>query len=327
MVIVLNLIAVIVGFTLLLKGADFFVDGSSNLAKIFKVPSLVIGLTIVALGTSAPELTVSSIAALQKSNEIAISNVIGSNTFNTLVVLGACALFCPLPIDTKVLKRDFPISILSTILVFLFVVFTFNKNVTINIANMSEYVGVISQVCGLILIVLFISYIAYLIIDSNKNKNANEVEPADKNLINCILFILLGLAMIIGGGEVVVYSAKNIARAAGMTETLIGLTIVAIGTSIPELATSIVAARKDETGLAIVNVVGSNIFNLLFILGVSSLIDPIDVNLASFVDLLILILISILTFIFCLTYKKIGKIEGLVMLIIYICFMVFAAIR
>lgn len=327
MVIVLNLIAVIVGFALLLKGADFFVDGSSNLAKIFKVPSLVIGLTIVALGTSAPELTVSSIAALQKSNEIAISNVIGSNIFNTLVVLGACALFCPLPIDIKVLKRDFPVSILSTILVFLFLVFTFNKNVTINIANMSEYVGVISQVCGLILIILFISYIVYLIIDSNKNKNANEVEPSDKNLIHCILFILLGLAMIIGGGEVVVYSAKNIARAAGMTETLIGLTIVAVGTSVPELATSIVAARKGETGLAIGNVVGSNIFNLLFILGVSSLIDPIDVNLASFVDLLILILISILTFIFCLTYKKISKIEGLVMLIIYICFMVFAAIR
>ena len=322
----LAVVILVVGFIFLLKGADIFVDGSSALARVFNVPSLVIGLTIVALGTSAPELTVSSIAAFQKSNEIAISNVIGSNSFNLLVVLGACALLCPLPLDNKVLKRDFPISILATILLIIYVIITFKKDVDIYEANMSEYVGVINLIGGIILIILFISYILYLIYDSTKNK-VEEEEIEKKSLSQCFILIIIGLIMIIGGGEAVVYSAKNIARAAGMTETLIGLTIVAIGTSIPELATSLVASRKGDVGLAVGNVVGSNIFNLLFILGVSSIIDPIDVNLASFIDLIILASVSILTYIFCITRRRIATNEGIVMLCIYIGYMIFAAIR
>lgn len=326
MKVLLDVIILVAGFIFLLKGADIFVDGSSALARVFNVPSLVIGLTIVALGTSAPELTVSSIAAFQKSNEIAISNVIGSNSFNLLVVLGACALLCPLPLDKKVLKRDFPISILATMLLIVYVIVTFKKDVDIYTASMSEYVGVINLVGGIILIILFISYILLLIYDS-KNSRIEEEKIEKKTLPQCFLLILVGLIMIIGGGEAVVYSAKNIARAAGMTETLIGLTIVAIGTSIPELATSLVASRKGDTGLAIGNVVGSNIFNLLFILGVSSIIDPIDVNLASFIDLIILTSVSILTYIFCITKRKIARNEGIIMLSIYIGYMIFAAVR
>lgn len=326
MKVLLDVVILVVGFILLLKGADIFVDGSSALARVFNVPSLIIGLTIVALGTSAPELTVSSIAAFQKSNEIAISNVIGSNIFNLLVVLGACALLYPLPLDNKVLKRDFPISILSTILLIFFVIFTFNKGIDIYTASMSEYVGTINILCGIILIILFISYIILLVYDSKKSKIVED-EIEKKTISQCFILIIVGLIMIIAGGEAVVYSAKNIARAAGMTETLIGLTIVAIGTSIPELATSLVASRKGDTGLAIGNVVGSNIFNALFILGVSSIIDPIDVNLASFIDLFILTFVSVITFIFCLTKRRIRRNEGMIMLSIYIGYMIFAAVR
>ena len=326
MKILLDVAILVIGFIFLLKGADIFVDGSSALARVFNVPSLVIGLTIVALGTSAPELTVSSIAALQKSNEIAISNVIGSNIFNLLVVLGACALFCPLPLDKNVLKRDFPISILSTILIIFYVIVTFKKEANIYATKMSDYVGVINLVGGIILIILFISYIIFLIYDSKKTK-IEEENIDKKSFLHCFVLIVVGLIMIIGGGEAVVYSAKNIARTAGMTETLIGLTIVAVGTSIPELATSLVASRKGDVGLAVGNVVGSNIFNLLFILGVSSIIDPIDVNFASFVDLIILTSVSILTFIFCLTKRRLGTNEGIIMLSIYIGYVIFAAVR
>ena len=191
---------------------------------------------------------------------------------------------------------------------------------------MSEYVGVINIVGGIILIILFISYILFLIYDSKKIRTEEE-NLNKKSLLHCFVIIIVGLIMIIGGGEAVVYSAKNIARTAGMTETLIGLTIVAVGTSIPELATSLVASRKGDVGLAVGNVVGSNIFNLLFILGVSSIIDPIDVNLASFIDLIILTFVSILTFVFCLTKRRLSTNEGIIMLSIYIGYVIFAAVR
>ena len=319
------LIILAAGFVALIKGADIFVDGSSSLAKNLKVPSLIIGLTIVALGTSAPELAVSTSAAIQKSNEIALSNVIGSNLFNLLVVAGICAVISPLPVDRSVVRRDMPFSVVCTILLLIascFSVFTGGSNVFAN-ADFSINIGLVSRIIGLVLLIAFIGYIAVLIKTAGKNKD-EESEETKRTLRKCILLIIIGIILIVAGGQAVVYSAKAIARIAGMT---IGLTVVALGTSLPELVTSIVAARKGETELAVGNVVGSNIFNLLLILGVSSLVNPVAVNLASLCDMVILILVSVLVFIFMLVSKKITRLQGLLMVVLYIADVVFAFFR
>lgn len=323
--ILLNILLLIVGFFALIKGADFFVDGSSALAKNFKVPGVIIGLTIVAMGTSAPELAVSTSAAIKGANEIALSNVTGSNIFNLLGVLGICAMIHPLPIDKTIMKRDFPISIGVSLLTLCAVGLPFLMRGNITSAAMSDNVGEVSRLFSIVLLVLFISYITMLIISARKNPqedDAAELEPIWK----CALLILVGLACIIAGGQFVVNSAKAIAAAFGMSETLIGLTVVAIGTSLPELVTSVVASRKGENGLAVGNVVGSNIFNILFILGVSGTIHPIAVNLASVVDLAVMVGVSIITMIFART-KNIGRAEGAVMLGLYAADVVFAVLR
>jgi cation:H+ antiporter len=322
----LNLILLVVGFIALVKGADFFVDGSASLAKVFRVPSLIIGLTIVAFGTSAPELAVSTTAALSGSNEIAISNVVGSNMFNLLVVLGACALFHTVPGSKEIIKRDFPFSIIVTILVLAFSVSSVVFSGNLFAVNVADNAGVIGHLEGIVLLILFVLYILYLIHAAKKNKT----EESDEELMpvwKCILLILVGLALIVGGGQAVVYSAKEIARALGMTETLIGLTVVALGTSLPELVTSVVAARKNETGLAVGNVIGSNIFNLMLILGVSSALHPVAVNFASFFDLIILILMSVITYCFLVTKKELNRPEGIVMILIYAAQVAFAIVR
>ena len=277
--VVLDIIILVVGFIALIKGADIFVEGSSALAKNFKVPGVIIGLTIVALGTSAPELAVSTSAAMQGANEIALSNVIGSNIFNLLAVLGVCALIHSVPVDDDILKRDFPISIITTLIVLSMTSF----GSTLTGIEMSDNVGDITRTIGIVLIFVFVSYIMILIVNAKKHTQGED-DIKQIPLRKCFLYIIIGIALIIAGGQAVVYSAKEIARIAGMSETLIGLTIVAVGTSLPELVTSIVASRKGENGMAVGNVIGSNIFNLLFILGVSSAIHPIQVNLASVYD-------------------------------------------
>ena len=329
----INILILVIGFVMLIKGADLFVDGSSGLAKNFKVPGVIIGLTIVALGTSAPELAVSTSAALQGSNEIALSNVVGSNIFNILSVLGICAIIHPIPVDSGIIKRDFPISIIATIVVMLVTggIAVMTGNYTITSTNtatisMSDNIGMVTRSIGALLIVSFIVYIMVLIADARKhpeNEDNTELSPIWK----CALLIIIGLVLIVAGGQSVVYSAKAIARAFGMTETLIGLTIVAVGTSLPELVTSIVAARKGETGLAVGNAVGSNIFNLLLILGVSAVIHPVAVNLASVYDMCILIGISIVTYIFSITKRSINRIEGAVMVLLYVADVAFAIVR
>lgn len=327
MMTIIEVLILIVGFVCLIKGADIFVNGSSQLAKRFKVPGLIIGLTIVALGTSAPEMAVSTIAAIQGANEIALSNVVGSNIFNLLAVLGICAIIFPLPVDKTVLRRDFPVTIIVTIIV-LFVscgsVFLSGKFTEYSV---EQDVGNVSRFLGIILILLFIIYIVVLIISARKNKEQETDEGTILPLWKSILFIVIGLALVILGGQAVVYSAKEIARALGMSETLIGLTIVAVGTSLPELVTSIMAARKGETGMAIGNVIGSNIFNLMFILGVSALINPVPVNMASVYDLIILAVISVITFLLALSSKKIDRFEGVIMVLLYIGSVVFAVVR
>lgn len=323
---ILNLIILTAGFLALIKGADIFVDGSAALAGNFKVPALIIGLTIVALGTSAPELAVSTSAALQGSNEIALSNVVGSNIFNLLCVLGVCALIHPVPVGRDILKRDFPVTIISTI----FVLFTTGGAMLLSGklpgADMKETAGSVSRMLGAGLMAAFIVYICYLIYDAKRNPQKEE-EGYHVPVWKCIMLIIFGLALVVGGGQAVVYSAKEIARAAGMTETLIGLTIVAIGTSLPELVTSIVAAEKGQTELAVGNVIGSNIFNLMFILGISSVLHPVSVNVASVYDMLILTFVSILMLIFSLTSEKIGRTEGGIMTAVYIADVIFAFLR
>lgn len=320
------IIVLLVGFVGLIKGADLFVDGSSGLARLFHVPGLIIGLTIVALGTSAPELAVSVSAALEGANEIALSNVVGSNIFNLLVVLGCCALLYPVPVDDPVMKRDFPVSIGAALFVLIttgMVSVTDGRFFTL---KMTDNVGTVTRAAGFILVLAFLIYIIILIMDAGKNPSP-DTDEAVMPLWKCFIFIGAGAAMIIIGGKAVVYSAKGIAVSFGMSETLIGLTIVAVGTSLPELVTSVVAARKHETGLAIGNVIGSNIFNIMFILGLSSLIHPVAVNAASVYDLAILLAVSLVTWFFCITKKTINQMEGLCMLLLYIGVLIFAVIR
>ena len=321
----LNIVLLVLGFVALIKGADWFVDGSAALARTFRVPGVIIGLTIVAMGTSAPELAVSTSAALQGANEIALSNVTGSNIFNLLMVLGVCALIRPIPIERGILKRDFPLSIAAAVAVLAAVGLPMLTGAVKLPVGMAENVGVISRGFGIALLVVFAAYLTLLIILGKKNKTAESDEPPVP-VVKSVLLIVFGVACIIIGGQLVVNNAVAIAAFFGMSQTLIGLTVVALGTSLPELVTSIVASRKGENALAVGNVVGSNLFNLLLILGVSATIHPIAVNFASVLDLGILIVVSVITLLFCLT-KRISRVEGAVMVLLYASTIAFAILR
>ncbi len=301
-------VLLIVGFVLLIKGADFFVDGSAALAGYLKVPSVIIGLTIVAIGTSLPEAAVSISAGLAGSNEIAVSNIVGSNIFNTLVVVGASALIRPFTADSQIVKRDLPVNFIVTIVLYLFVLG-----------------GMLSRVEGLILLAGIITYITVMVRSALKNRVEEEIEPV--SLSKAALFIVLGLAAVVFGGDVVVDSATAIAKSLGLSETLIGLTIVAIGTSLPELVTSVVASRKGESGLALGNAIGSNIFNILFILGMSSTLMPIPVVSENIMDTLVLIGICVLIYAFARFGEKIGRSKGLIMIAIYIAYTAYIIMR
>ncbi len=321
----LNIVILIIGFVALIKGADIFVDGSTGIARLFHVSGLVIGLTIVALGTSAPELAVSTAAALQGSNEIALSNIIGSNLFNTLMVLGISAVMRSLPVEKSVVKRDFPVFIAASVFVLLVTGHSVLPFKFISM-GMSENTGALVRPAAILLLIGFMVYLASLVIAAKKNPEEQK-DTGNISVLKCIIMILFGIALIVAGGQAVVNSAKSIAAALGLSETLIGLTVVAIGTSLPELVTSLVAAGKGETGLAVGNAIGSNIFNIMFILGVSCSINPVNANVASTWDMLIMILIGILTWIFCISSREIKRAEGLIMVLCYIGTMVFAIMR
>lgn len=326
MQIVTNCFILIVGFVALIKGADYFVEGSAAIARFFKVPGVIIGLTIVAMGTSAPELAVSVSAGLSGSNAIAVSNVVGSNIFNLLVVLGICAVMKPLPVDSGIKKRDCPIMLVVTLLVGILSGNFVLAGKCSDIHNVDAAAGELYRWNGLILIAIFILYLLYTVRVAMKNRTEeDESEPV--SLGKSILFIVFGLIAIIIGGQLVVNSARVLALAWGMSETLVGLTIVAIGTSLPELVTSVVASSKGENGMAIGNVVGSNLFNLLLILGVSSSLHPIRITMASFVDLGILLGVSLIAYAFVCSGKKINRLEGAVMVAIYIGYTAYAILR
>ena len=273
---VLQLILLVLGFYLLVKGADLFVDGSSSVAKLLKIPSVIIGLTIVSIGTSLPEAAVSITASLQGSYDLSIANVIGSNVFNLLAVVGASAIICPFLIDKMIMKRDFPICIgVSVILAFMLIDNT------------------LSRTEAAVLFVLFIAYILLLVKSALDNREEQGEDYKVLSPMKSALYIILGAAGIILGGQFTVNSATFFAKAFGMSELLIGLTIVAVGTSLPELVTSIVAAKKGESEIALGNVVGSNIFNILFILGMSGLVHPLGCDPNALIDIIILISLSL----------------------------------
>lgn len=310
----------IVGFILLIKGADFFVDGASAVARLLKVPSVVIGLTIVAMGTSAPEAAVSITAGLSGSNEIAISNVIGSNIFNLLVVIGVCAAIHAFDTDMEILKRDMPVNIGATLLLLLFLL---DKT--------------LSRVEGAIFLLAILVYLVVVVRSALKKRKSlslsEDEETGEKKLTVpvIILYILGGLLAIVWGGDLVVDNAQRIALSFGMSPMLVGLTIVALGTSLPELVTSIVASRKGESGLALGNAVGSCLFNIFFILGISSMLSPITLTgssgIESITDTAILAGVSILMLICSATGKKVSRAEGVVYVGLYLAYMAFAILR
>ena len=288
----LNIILLLVGFVLLIKGADFFVDGSSSVAKLIGIPGFVIGLTVVAMGTSAPEAAVSISAGLQGSNEIAVSNVIGSNSFNLLVVAGICAVIKPYKIEKELLHRDFPVNVVVSVVLLL---------MALAGATLTRFNGILMLVC-------FAAYIAFIlwVAFKNREKQTDEDVKTMSPLLS-VLAIIGGLAAVIFGGDMVVDSATAIAQQLGWSETFIGLTIIAIGTSLPELVTSIVAAKKGESGLAMGNVIGSNLFNIMLILGLSSTINPIPIDTNGVINISILIGVTALIYVACLVKKGMGR--------------------
>lgn len=312
--ILIAVVLLLIGFVLLIKGADFFVDGSSSVAKRLRVPSMIIGLTIVAMGTSLPECAVSVTASLSNNNSLAVSNAVGSNTFNLMVVCGMCALFAPLLVKVDTLKKEFPFSVICALLLLVF-----------------GFVGMdLGRLEGIIMLVIFGGYLINMIISAKKARAASAEAEEDYEVLpvwKCIIFIIGGAAAIKFGGDFVVNGASTVAAAFGLSQTLIGLTVVALGTSLPELVTSIVAAKKNEVDMAVGNVVGSNIFNILLVLGIASAISPIEFLMENVIDIIILIVMSVIVWLFAWSQKQIQRKEGIIMLLLYVAYMVYICVR
>lgn len=302
--IVIQLLLLAVGFVLLMKGADWFVDGASKVADKFGIPHLVIGLTIVAFGTSAPEAAVSISAALKGSVDLSVSNVLGSNIMNVFLILGIASIIYPLAVKESCIKADIP--------------FTAFVSVALLLCGLQG--GEISRVDGIIFWILLALYIGYMVKLTKKGQSDMEdIAQADENdkWWKLLLLILGGGVCIIWGSDITVDAATAIAKAVGMSERLIGLTIVAFGTSLPELVTSCVAARKKETDIAVGNIVGSNLFNILFVLGTTAVITPIAYSSAYIFDNIVAIAVVVILWLFVIKEKKLKRTGGIVMLVLY----------
>lgn len=333
----MDYILLLIGFVLLIKGADYFVDGASSIANSLKIPTLIIGLTIVAFGTSAPEAAVSITASLKNQNGMAMGNVIGSNIFNLLMVVGMASIIKPMIIQKSMIKKDIPFTILASILMFVVAGDMFFNGTNDNMLSRGD---------GIVLLIFFVIYMYSLFtmaINSRNSSLSNEsavtvehidyssssgaiAKPSESSisLNKAIIMSIVGIFGIVLGGKAVVSSASNIAATFGISDQIIGLTVVSIGTSLPEFVTSIIAATKGESDLALGNVIGSNIFNIIFILGISSVISPISINPKLFVDSIFMILATVLIYIFAISNKKkITKIEGLILVGLYITYMAY----
>ena len=311
-------VLLLIGFVFLVKGADAFVEGSSSIAKHFHVPSLIIGMTIVAMGTSLPETAVSVTASIAGSNALAVSNAVGSNIFNLMVVIGVCAVLTPVAVQKSTLKIDIPFSVVCALLLLV----------------LGHDQMMLTRVNGLILIVLFVFFLLYMIRSAQHSMNSESSEltgeAAEMKVMSVpksLIFIVIGIAGITLGSDWVVDGAKTIASAFGISENLIGLTIVAFGTSLPELMTSIVAARKNEVDMALGNAVGSNIFNILMVLGIASALSPISFIRENIIDIIILVGFSFIVWLMAWTRHRLDKLEGLAMILLYAGYVVYICIR
>lgn len=308
----MSFILLLVGFIFLIKGADYFVEGSSNIAKKFKISPMIIGLTIVALGTSMPELSVSITSSLIGKNDMSLANVVGSNMFNILMALGISSLIINLPIEKDNIKFDIPflIGIGISLLLMLF-------DLKLSIFE------------GLILIGIFVFYLWKTLkpMLKKRNKDIKENEEKNKSMFKMIVISLVGIIGIIIGGDMVVDNASKIAEIFGMSQNLIGLTIVAVGTSLPEFVTSIMAIKKGENEIAIGNVVGSNIFNILLILGVSSVVNPLIVNIVGLIDVLFMVASSVLLYLFIRKNKNLNRYQGIIFILLYVGYIIYTIIR
>lgn len=317
---ILMYVWLLVGFFLLIKGADLFVDGTSSIAKLLKVPSIIIGLTIVAMGTSAPEMAVSVGAAIKGQNDIVISNVLGSNIFNLLVVAGGCAVIKSLPVSIDLRKRDFPFSIGIAALLLFFCLNSLiigGKGFTINRTE------------GIILFAGLMAYLGFLVYSAVKGRTGLPGDEEIKTMspLKSVFYTALCIAGIVVGGDLVVDSASDIAAAFGLSQTIIGLTILAVGTSLPELVTSLVATRKGENDLAMGNVIGSNIFNILGVLGLSAAVSPVKVSGFSVIDLSLFIGFCLIIYLVTYFRNKIERLPGILMVLTYLGYMTYAVMR
>lgn len=319
----LDILLLIAGMVLLVKGADFFVSGSSEIAKALKIPPLIIGLTLVSMGTSAPEASVSINSAVNGMNDMSIGNVVGSNIFNTLLILGVSSLIVPLSVGKDIKRYDIPVMvcIYGVLLLFGFVITPLKLDIFESVT----------------LLALFAAYTAFLIIRAKKanrglalaggSSTPQTAEKKKRPIAVSIIWAAAGLAGIIFGGDLVVDNASDIAKAVGMSESLVGLTIVAVGTSLPELVTSITASVKKENDIAIGNVIGSNIFNIIFILGLSSTISPLVLDRAALVDMLVMFGSGVILLLIALFSKKMQRWQGAVILLLYIGYLTYIIIR
>ncbi len=307
--ILLQLLLLVVGFVMLIKGADWFVEGASKIADRFGIPQLVIGLTIVAMGTSLPEAAVSISAAVQGSAEITIGNVMGSNILNVLIILGLTSVVRTISVQKSTVYYEIPFVII----------------VTAVLAGVGLMDNRVSRLEGVLLWVFFIAYMLYLLVMAKKGAPMEDVPEAGKNesLLKLIFFVIFGAAIIVFGSDITVDAATKIATAFGMSERFIGLTIVALGTSLPELVTSVTAAIKGKADIAVGNIVGSNIFNVLFVVGTTALITPVTYAAGFTVDSIVAIASGVLLFLCVIKGKKLTRTGGIIMLVGYAAYFVY----
>lgn len=302
-------VLLILGFVLLIKGADFFVDGASSIAHILKIPSVVIGLTVVAMGTSAPEASVSIAAGIAGNSDISLGNIIGSNIFNLLMVIGISAVVYPVVSQKDIIGRDMWWNIGASAALF---------------ALIAD--GEISRIEGVLLLLGMTVYLIIVIRNALKTRITDQAD-AEMSLSKSIIALVLGLAAIIAGGNMVVDNAELIAKSWGMSDTLVGLTIVAVGTSLPELVTSLTAARKGDSGIALGNAVGSCLFNIMFILGLASVLTPIHAAAELVTDTGIMIAASVIMLVLALSGRKTNRKEGLLCVLLYAAYTVYIIFR
>ncbi|MBR3546388.1 MAG: calcium/sodium antiporter [Bacteroidaceae bacterium] len=303
---ILNIFFLIIGIALVLWGADKFTDGASGIARKWHVSELVIGLTVVAMGTSLPELMVSLFSSLRGSSDMSVGNIVGSNIFNTLTIIGASALMMPVVIQKGVLYRDIPLSFVFALLLFVL-----------------SYDGNITLLDAIFLLILFCGFLYYTYyIGTHGQKTSDEVRE-DTSIWKLLFLLLIGIVCLVSGGQLLVNNAADLARLWGVRESVIGLTILAAGTSLPELATSMVAAKKGSAGLAMGNAIGSNVFNIAFVLGTCSAIRPMVVQDISMVDWAVFIFSNVLLWIFACSKRSLSKLEGLVLVLSYIAYLTY----